>query len=150
MAKNSKQKSQKPQKTQKTKLKKNKTKAKTKTKTKTRTKKGKDNKMTVAIQLNQKLNISDMETPENISEKKDKLIAEFMNIAKLHQEYSDKLEGIDSRMNELLSEILLLENKFSSIDDFIEKNGWEMTDILNTKSETNISEKEADSFEEHQ
>lgn len=137
MAKNSKQKIQK-QKNQKTKQKKG----------KVRTKKGKDTKMSVAIQLNKKLNITEVESVDNITEKKEKLIAEFMNIAKLHQEYSDKLEEIDSKMNEILSEILLLENKFSSIDDFIEKNGWEMTDVLNSKSDT--PEKDpVDSFEEN-
>jgi len=126
-----------------------KTKKKTKTKkTKRGTKKSKDTALSVAIQLNQKLNITDVDEIENVVEKKEKLIAEFMSNAKLHQEFSEKLENIDTKMNTLLSEILTLENKFSSIDDFVNKKGWELADVIDNVTEK-PSDKILDSLEEN-
>ena len=123
-----------------------KSKQKTKTKTKKPRSKKKDNSLNVAIQLNKKLNISDLNTDEDIAKKRDNLIENFMKTAKLHQEYSEKLEGLDLEMNTYLSEILVLENKYSSIDDFIKENGWN-TSQLKQEEETN-NKNILDSFDE--
>ena len=70
-----------------------------------------------------------------------------MKTAKLHQEYSEKLEELDLEMNKYLSEILVLENKYSSIDDFIKNNGW---DVSQLKQEEETQNKNIlDSFDEN-
>lgn len=126
---------------------KSKQKTKTKSKTKKPRSKKKDNSLNVAIQLNKQLNISDLNTDEDIVKKRDTLIENFMKTAKLHQEYSEKLEELDLEMNKCLSEILVLENKYSSIDDFIKKNGWDVSQ-LKQEEETN-TKNILDSFDEN-
>jgi len=126
---------------------KSKQKTKTKSKTKKPRSKKKDNSLNVAIQLNKQLNISDLNTDEDIVKKRDTLIENFMKTAKLHQEYSEKLEELDLEMNKCLSEILVLENKYSSIDDFIKNNGWDVSQ-LKQEEETN-TKNILDSFDEN-
>jgi len=126
---------------------KSKQKTKTKSKTKKPRSKKKDNSLNIAIQLNKQLNISDLNTDEDVVKKRDNLIASFMKTAKLHQEYSEKLEELDLEMNKYLSEILVLENKYSSIDDFIKNNGW---DVSQLKQEEEPQNKNIlDSFDEN-
>lgn len=126
---------------------KSKQKTKTKSKTKKPRSKKKDNSLNIAIQLNKQLNISDLNTDEDVVKKRDNLIENFMKTAKLHQEYSEKLEELDLEMNKYLSEILVLENKYSSIDDFIKNNGW---DVSQLKQEEETQTKNIlDSFDEN-
>lgn len=126
---------------------KSKQKTKTKSKTKKPRSKKKDNSLNIAIQLNKQLNISDLNTDEDVVKKRDNLIESFMKTAKLHQEYSEKLEELDLEMNKYLSEILVLENKYSSIDDFIKNNGW---DVSQLKQEEETQNKNIlDSFDEN-
>lgn len=126
---------------------KSKQKTKTKSKTKKPRSKKKDNSLNIAIQLNKQLNISDLNTDEDVVKKRDNLIENFMKTAKLHQEYSEKLEELDLEMNKYLSEILVLENKYSSIDDFIKNNGW---DVSQLKQEEETQNKNIlDSFDEN-
>ena len=126
---------------------KSKQKTKTKSKTKKPRSKKKDNSLNIAIQLNKQLNISDLNTDEDVIKKRDNLIENFMKTAKLHQEYSEKLEELDLEMNKYLSEILVLENKYSSIDDFIKNNGW---DVSQLKQEEETQNKNIlDSFDEN-
>ena len=124
---------------QKGKVKKTKTKSK---KIKTRAKK--DTTISVEIKSNKQLNLSKVET-DDLVEKRNKLISEFMSNAKKHQEYSDKLEEIDRKMNVILSEILTLESKYSTIDEFIKNNNWKIEDSNNQndemKTESSIDEK---------
>ena len=126
---------------------KSKQKTKTKSKTKKPRSKKKDNSLNIAIQLNKQLNISDLNTDEDVVKKRDNLIENFMKTAKLHQEYSEKLEELDLEMNKYLSEILVLENKYSSIDDFIKNNGWDVSQ-LKQEEETN-TKNILDSFDEN-
>ena len=126
---------------------KSKQKTKTKSKTKKPRSKKKDNSLNVAIQLNKQLNISNLNTDEDIVEKREKLIENFMKTAKLHQEYSEKLEELDLEMNKYLSEILVLENKYSSIDDFIKTNGWDVSQLKQEEEKQNKNI--LDSFDEN-
>ena len=116
-------------------------------KTKKPRSKKKDNSLNVAIQLNKQLNISNLNTDEDIVEKREKLIENFMKTAKLHQEYSEKLEELDLEMNKYLSEILVLENKYSSIDDFIKTNGWDVSQLKQEEEKQNKNI--LDSFDEN-
>ena len=98
------------------------TKTKTKSKKTTKTKKkqriNKQESLDVMIELNKELNISNT-VITNKNHKIEELQTEYMNLAKSHQEYSEKLEGIDDKMNKVLGELLILGNKYSSIDDFL-------------------------------
>lgn len=130
----------------KTKVKSKKTKVKTK-KPKTKTKKKKNESFNVEIQLNKHLNISNIETEKNTEKKLSTLQLEYMTLAKLHQEYSEKLEDIDNNMNIILSEILLISNKYSTIEEFL--NTSELNDDLLKFNEKDKQKSVLDSIEEN-
>lgn len=110
----------------------------TKVKKQKKPKKKDTSTLSVAIQLNKKLNISGPEDDKTLKQKKEDLIADFMGLAKMHQEYSEKLDEIDKKMNVLLNNILSLDSKYSNIDEFIAKKGWESNDILPDSTEKTI------------
>ena len=110
----------------------------TKVKKQKKPKKKDTSALSVAIQLNKKLNISEKEDDKTLKQKKEVLIADFMSLAKMHQEYSEKLDEIDKKMNVLLNNILSLDSKYSNIDEFIAKKGWESNDILPDSTEKTI------------
>lgn len=118
------------------------TKSKAKTKKVTKSKKKprgkKQESLNVMIELNKELNIS----KTSVSDKEEhlqQLQIDYMSHAKLHQEYSEKLEEVDDRMNKILSEMLILGKKYSSIEDFLNNsnlNNFDLDDIKDIPLET--------------
>jgi hypothetical protein len=117
---------------------KSRTKAKPKKK-KGRVKKKKDESLNVEIQLNKKLAIT-KEEPEDTKEVLEKLKLEHIRLSTLHIEYSEKLENVDSELNKVITEIIRIGNKYTSIDEFISKNELDNISLNKKVSNSTLDE----------
>ncbi len=118
---------------------KSKSKPKTKSKKKGRVTKKKNESLNVEIQLNKKLAISKEKLVDN-EKNLEKLKLEHIRLASLHIEYSEKLETIDNELNNVITEIIRIGNKYSSIDDFISQNELDTISVNSKISNSSIED----------
>ena len=116
-----------------------KSRTKAKPKKKGRVKKKKDESLNVEIQLNKKLAITN-EEPEDTKKVLKKLKLEHIRLSTLHIEYSEKLENVDNELNKVITEIIRIGNKYSSIDEFISKNELDNISLNNKINNSTLDE----------
>lgn len=116
-----------------------KSRTKAKPKKKGRVKKKKDESLNVEIQLNKKLAITN-EEPEDTKKVLEKLKLEHIRLSSLHIEYSEKLENVDNELNKVITEIIRIGNKYSSIDEFISKNELDNISLNNKINNSTLEE----------
>lgn len=116
-----------------------KTKSKAKPKKKGRIKKKKNESLNVEIQLNKKLAIT-KEEPEDTKKMLETLKLEHIRLSTLHIEYSEKLEDVDNELNKVITEIIRIGNKYSSIDEFISKNELDNISLNSKLSNSTLEE----------
>ena len=116
-----------------------KSRTKAKPKKKGRVKKKKDESLNVEIQLNKKLAITN-EEPEDTKKVLEKLKLEHIRLSSLHIEYSEKLESVDNELNKVITEIIRIGNKYSSIDEFISKNELDNISLNNKINNSTLEE----------
>ena len=116
-----------------------KSRTKAKPKKKGRVKKKKDESLNVEIQLNKKLAITN-EEPEDTKKVLEKLKLEHIRLSTLHIEYSEKLENVDNELNKVITEIIRIGNKYSSIDEFISKNELDNISLNNKINNSTLDE----------
>ena len=139
MSKNKKKDDKKGKSKGKAKDKKTKTKSKTKSKTKTKSKKNDNNQINISITNNKKLDLKSENTNSEIDDQK--LNKEFMLLAKQKIEYTEKIDEINKKLNNVITQILNNNNKYSSISDFINLNNLDDKNL-------EMDEKVLDSFDE--
>jgi hypothetical protein len=110
-----------------------------KTKIKSKTKKKKNDEIKISITNNKKLDVKLDNTKMIIDD--EKLNKEFMILAKQKIEYTELINEINKKLNNVITLILSNNNKYSSIADFININNLDEKNI-------EINEQVLDSFDE--